>query len=129
MRRNALREFREWRQAAATQKRLHEFKAKAWTAFGLFGVYDYVHRNGLTFPAEGIAASIPVLFFISVMAMQQGEKNQAGNAKLEQKQEDAEEEAHVGREAKQGNTEGPADQGQQAEATTQAEGEMTTGGG
>jgi len=86
-------EFREWRQAANTQRRKHEIQACLWFAFGVIGVTDYVHRHGLQL-SDGVASSIPIIFLISVMAMYQGERTQAGTFRVEQKQEEAQESAH-----------------------------------
>ncbi len=82
-------EFNEWRTAARTQRHKHTVLGYLWAGFGLWGVWDYIHRTGFHLPADGIAASIPVLFFISVLAMYQGEKNQAGQYRVEEKQQDA----------------------------------------
>lgn len=87
-------QFNEWRQAAGTQKAKHEWMARAWAIFGVYGSVDYIARNGLVLPKEGIADSVPVLFVVSVLAMYQGEKGQAGNYRIEEKQEDAEQAAH-----------------------------------
>ncbi len=90
-----LEKFREWRQLASVQKQRHEWMARGWAVFAIYGTVDYAIRNGIALPKDGIADSIPILFLISVLAMYQGEKSQAGNYRIEEKQEGAERSAHT----------------------------------
>ena len=75
--------FRAWLAAANTQKSINGWLCPAWLAFGAFGAWT------------GIKNSLPVLFFISVYANFAGHLSTWQAGRVEVKQEEAEESAHL----------------------------------
>lgn len=72
--------LRQWWHSARSTVTTSTWEARFWSIFGLAGV---VYRP--------LAASIPVLFFISCWANVKGARNEAQGAKREMLEEEAEE--------------------------------------